>query len=66
MQVFEIGGDKGAWRAKREKTPPATVQPVFLSLQMMQMTQTLRLHCVEIDSRYISRTAKHAGFLPLK
>lgn len=63
---FEIGGDKGAWRAKKEKNPPAVVQPVFLSLQMMQMTQTLRFQCVKIGSSYRSWITKHAEFLPLK
>lgn len=66
VKVFEIGGDKGAWRAKKEKKTPATVQPVFLSLQMMQMTQTPRPQCVKIGSGYRGWITQHAEFLPLK
>ena len=66
MKVFEIEGDKGVWRAKKEKNPPATVQPVFLSLQTMQITQALRFHFAKIGGRYMSWITKHAAFLPLK
>lgn len=66
VKVFEMGGDKRAWRAKKEKKSPATVQPVFLSLQMMQMTQTPRFQCVQVGSSYRSGVTKHAEFLPLK
>lgn len=41
VNMFGREGDKGAWRAKQEKNPPPTGQAGLLSLQTMQMTQTL-------------------------
>lgn len=64
-KVFEIGGDKRAWRAKKEKHPPATDSAARFPPNTAN-APTHRFHFVKIGGSYRSCITKHAEFLPLK